>query len=156
MQVHSLNFDDFCEDNYTLLGIHTTLEDYKLAYLLNKELKTTFSRAAYDLDFEGKNSNASFPVYKFTDSKYDFDWFLISNIFSNNTNISSENVLFTSETKNYLIPEKKKVDFFLKITGDTNYADVQDALTKIKTIPEVITSYKIDLTTLKSKDSLIF
>ena len=38
MQVYSLDIDDFNEDNYTLIGIHTALEDFKLAYLLNKNL----------------------------------------------------------------------------------------------------------------------
>ena len=42
MQVHSFDIEDFCEDNYTLIGIHTALEDVKLAYLLNKHLKTLF------------------------------------------------------------------------------------------------------------------
>ena len=156
MQVHALNFNDFCEENYTLIGIHTTLEDYKLAYLLNKQLKTTFSKAAYNLDFEGENNNSSFPVYEYKSSKYDFDWFLIANIFSGDTNITSENLLFTSETTRYLIPEKKKVDFFIKITGEVALAYIQEILTKVKMIPEVITSYTVDQTTLKSKDSLIF
>ena len=30
MQIHSLGLDDFCEDEYSLIGIHTALEDYKL------------------------------------------------------------------------------------------------------------------------------
>ena len=42
MQVYSLDIDDFNEDNYTLIGIHTALEDFKLAYLLNKNLDTHF------------------------------------------------------------------------------------------------------------------
>ena len=32
MQIHSLGLDVF-EEEYSLIGIHTTLEDYKLAYL---------------------------------------------------------------------------------------------------------------------------
>ena len=38
MQIHSLGLDSLCEDEYSLIGIHTTLEDYKLAYLLNRIL----------------------------------------------------------------------------------------------------------------------
>ena len=40
MQIHSLEINDFSDDNYTLIGIHSTLEEYKLAYLLNQKLKT--------------------------------------------------------------------------------------------------------------------
>ena len=39
MQIHALGLGDFCEEEYSLIGIHTALEDYKLAYLLNKNLK---------------------------------------------------------------------------------------------------------------------
>ena len=42
MQVHSLDIEDFYEDNYTLIAIHTALEDFKLAYLLNNNLELLF------------------------------------------------------------------------------------------------------------------
>ena len=49
MQIHALGFGDFCEDEYSLIGIHTALEDYKLAYLLNKNLNTHFSKSKKNL-----------------------------------------------------------------------------------------------------------
>ena len=52
MQIHSLEFEDFYEDNYTLIAIHTSLEDFKLAYLLNRSLNTHFSLASFKLDVE--------------------------------------------------------------------------------------------------------
>ena len=33
-----LHIDDFEENDYLLIAIHTTLEDYRLAYFLNKYL----------------------------------------------------------------------------------------------------------------------
>ena len=62
MQIHSLGLEDFCEDNYTLIGIHTALEDFKFAYLLNNNLNTHFSRANFSLDFETESSKASFSI----------------------------------------------------------------------------------------------
>ena len=38
MQVFTLDL----EDDYLLIGIHSTEEDYRLAYLINKYLKTKF------------------------------------------------------------------------------------------------------------------
>ena len=52
MQIHSLGFNDFYEDDFSLIGIHTTLEDYKLAYLLNKNLKINFIKSKENLNFE--------------------------------------------------------------------------------------------------------
>ena len=56
----------------------------------------------------------------------------------------------------YLIPEKKKVDFFLKISGDLQYEFVIKTVEKIKRIGQVVTAYTIDKNSLKSKDFLTF
>ena len=58
MQLYSLEIDDFSSYDYHLIGIHSTLEDYRLAFLLNKHLGVNFKRASYDLDFENKNNNS--------------------------------------------------------------------------------------------------
>jgi hypothetical protein len=156
MQVHSLGIEDFCEEEYALIGIHTTLEDYKLAYLLNQHLKISFKKANFNLDFENKNNNASFSIFEYTNLQYDFDWFLISNsIKEDKATISNGLPLFT-ETKTYLIPEKKNIDFFIKISGDIELELVRKTIQKIKEVNQIITSYQIDKNSLKSKDFLIF
>lgn len=156
MQVHSLVLEDFCEEAYSLIGIHTTLEDYKLAYLLNLHLKASFKKASFSLDFENEKNNASFAIYESTNQKYDFDWFLISNSTKEeNATLFNGLPLFT-ETKTYLFPEKKNVDFFIKISGDIAIEFIAETIKKIKEVNQVITSYQIDKNTLKSKDCLIF
>ena len=156
MQLHSLELDDFSDNNYTLIGIHSTLDEYKLAYLLNNTLKTKFVRANYNLDFENKNNNASFSIYEFINQKFSHNWFLISNQFTNNIQEVSTGFFSTNEITTYLIPEKKKVDFFLKLEGDFEYEYVVKTVAQINTIDQVITSFTIDPNLLKSKDFLIF
>lgn len=156
MQVYALEMDDFCEEEYSLIGIHSTLEDYKLAYLLNKTLDTRFYKAKQDLEFVIEKKKASFSIYNYENLKYDFDWFLIANSYRRENQTESNELLLTSETKTYLIPEKKKVDFFLKICGESEYEFVMKTINRIKSIENVITAYSIDKNTLKSKDFLIF
>jgi hypothetical protein len=156
MQIHALGLDDFCEEEYALIGIHTALEDYKLAYLLNKNLNTHFAKSQKNLEFDNDQKRASFSIYNFTSKKYDFAWFLIANSFKRENQTESNELLLTSETKTYLIPEKKKVDFFIKISGEIAFEFVAEAVHKIKNIEQIITSYSIDKNTLKSKDFLIF
>ena len=156
MQVYALELDDFCEEEYSLIGIHSTLEDYKLAYLLNKNLNTRFYKAKQDLEFVREKKKASFSIYNYENIKYDFDWFLIANSYRRENQTVSNELLLTSETKTYLIPEKKKVDFFLKICGESEYEFLMKTINKIKNIDNVITAYSIDKNTLKSKDFLIF
>ena len=156
MQIHALGLDDFCDEEYSLIGIHTALEDYKLAYLLNKNLNTQLSKSQKNLEFDSDKNNASFSLYNFSSKKYDFDWFLIANSFKRENQTESNELLLTTETKTYLIPEKKKVDFFIKISGEISFEFVANAVSKIKNIEQIITSYSIDKNSLKSKDFLIF
>ena len=156
MQVYALEMNDFCEEEYSLIGIHSTLEDYKLAYLINKKLNTRFFKAKEDLQFTREKKKASFSIYNYENTKYDFDWFLIANSYRRENQTVSNELLLTSETKTYLIPEKKKVDFFLKICGESEYDFVMKIIQKIKNIDNVITAYSIDKNTLKSRDFLIF
>lgn len=156
MQVYALEMNDFCEEEYSLIGIHSTLEDYKLAYLINKKLNTRFFKAKEDLQFIREKKKASFSIYNYENTKYDFDWFLIANSYRRENQTVSNELLLTSETKTYLIPEKKKVDFFLKICGESEYDFVMKTINSIKSIENIITAYLIDKNTLKSKDFLIF
>ncbi len=156
MQIHSLELDDFSDDNYTLIGIHSTLDEYKLAYLLNQNLETRFTRANYNLDFENKNNNASFSIYEFINPKFSHNWFLISNQYTNHIEGVSLGLFQTNEITTYLIPEKKKVDYFLKLEGDFEYEYIVKTVDEINKINQVITSYTIDPNLLKSKEFLIF
>lgn len=156
MQVHSLELDDFCEDDYALIGIHTALEDFKLAYLLNNVLNTRFNRADFSLDFDKKSSVASFSIYNYNNEKYDFDWYLISNSYKEEFEEHTGMLALSTETISYLIPEKKRVDYFLKIVGDYSLEFIADTVNKINQLNQVVTSYTIETETLKSKEFLIF
>lgn len=154
MQIHSLDL----VDDYNLIGIHCSEEDYKLAYLLNKHLNTKFSKSDYSLDFE--NKNAAFPIFEFVDEKNQLSKYLIPNKF---TDATSENIgrnLFSEEevfsTTTYLINEKKNIDYFIKIEGEISQLEILNTIERLNKINQIVTSYSINPTKLKSKDFLIF
>ncbi|TDQ28453.1 IPExxxVDY family protein [Tenacibaculum caenipelagi] len=156
MPVYELNIDEFSNDNYTLIGIHTILNEYKLAYLLNQYLHVKFNRTNYDLDFVQRNSESSFAVYEYTNTKLCQKWFLISNVYKSTRKATSIGLFEHSDSISHLIPEKKKVDFFLKLEGVFEYESVVKTIEKINQIPQIITSYQLEVNSLKSKDFLIF
>lgn len=156
MQVHALDLNDFCEEHYALIGIHTALEDYKLAFLLNSHLRTNFHRASYSLDFSNTAEDVSFSIYSYANKEYDCEWYLIANSCTKEVQLQNSGLWSSTETKTYLINEKKKVDYFIKIIGETDRAYITKTIDSIKTINQVVTSYQIDTNTLKSKDFLIF
>ena len=156
MQSYSLEINDFCCSEYTLISIHTPLNDYKLAYLLNKYLGIKLTRANYDLDFNENNNKASYPVFEYLDKELDSNWFLITNVFKEQRKTNTTTLFKESDVKMYLIPEKKKVDYFLKIEGDFDYEYFFKTLEKINKFPQIATSYTVETDTLKSKENLIF
>jgi hypothetical protein len=154
MNMHSLEL----ADDYSLIGIHTTEEDYRLAFLINKYLNTKFCKYKDDLDF--KNSIASFSIFEYINETNRLTNYLISNKFIGNEKVTSETNLFSNEVSFsqtlYLISEKKKVDYFLKIEGDISARELNNTIGKINKIKQIITSYKICPSNLKSKDFLTF
>ncbi|GGK37306.1 MULTISPECIES: IPExxxVDY family protein [Flavobacteriaceae] len=143
------------EDDYLLIGIHSTEEDYRLAYLINKCLKTKFVRYKHSLDF--KDSNVEFPLFEYKNEKTYLNYYLINNKCLHVVNEQYNAGLFGGNysTTSYLLPEKKKVDFLLKIEGSTQEF-ILEIVEKLNEINQIITSYQIEIDTLKSKNNLIF
>lgn len=159
MALHKLLVDDFYDTSFSLLAIHCGLEDYRLAYLLNKYLGLNLSRMDRDLDY--KYFAASYSVYEWYNNENEISWNLISNVCKKEEDgLQSSGSLFTGQNKvlktYHLLPEHKNVDYVIKITNDTQQLNEKIILNKIQSIPQVVTSYSIDIEKLKSKDNLIF
>lgn len=160
MPVHKLILDDaFDEALYTLIAIHCGMEDYRLAYLLNKYLGVALSRKAADLDF--KNGAVSYSIYEWEDKKHLITWSLVSNICkTEELHYKDKASLFDNPeeiTKIFqLLPELKKVNYFLKIDSAFSFTKSKYILESILKISRIATAYTLDPSTLKSKDNLIF
>jgi hypothetical protein len=142
------------EINYTLLALHTGVEDYTLAYHLNKVLKMSFERQKKDLVISDDSSVA---VFNCEDEKNQSNWYLISNkaLVEQEANEADLFVNQPIKKSSYLIPERKEVDYFVKIE-DQDQSDLNELIQKIKSIPDIVTAYSLDYTGLKSKQNLIF
>ncbi|WP_396602486.1 IPExxxVDY family protein [Algibacter sp. R77976] len=160
MAVHKLILDDsFDEVLYTLIALHCRLEDYRLAYLLNKYLGITLSRKATDLDYN--NGQVSYSIYEWEDEKQLITWSLVSNICkteelqqTNNTSLFDNQEKITKTFQ--LLPEYKTVNYFLKIDSEFSFSKEKYILDSILKIPQIATAYSVDSSQLKSKDNLIF
>ncbi|TYA74314.1 IPExxxVDY family protein [Seonamhaeicola marinus] len=159
MAIHKLVLDDVDSDLFTLIAIHCTLEDYRIAYLLNKFLGITLSRKADDLDF--KNGALTYAIFEWEDCKQQTLWNLVSNVCKTESfREANTGSLFSIQEKitqvNHLIPEYKSVNYFLKIDNDYSFSKEKYILNSILKIPQVATAYSIQPNQLKSKDHLIF
>ena len=159
MALHKLLVDDFYDASFSLIAIHCRLEDYRLAYLLNKHLELNLRRKEHDLDYN--YFDASFAIFEWENEKVDSVWNLVSNVCKKEESaLQSSGSLFDNQTTITrtvnLLPELKKVDYLIKVSNEDRHFNEKLTLNKIQSIPQVITTYSIDVNKIKSKDHLIF
>ncbi|MCW1147048.1 IPExxxVDY family protein [Flavobacterium lacisediminis] len=157
MAIHKIQINDFVSDDYELIAVHSSLDDYKLAYMLNKELGIQLSKNLAYVEIAIPEGKSAFSNYIFDDEKNDVVWTLIEN----KTTIINSNKQTTSlfeqvDITVFLLPEFKKADYLIKIENIDYGFDSESIVDKIQEIKNVTTAYTIDITNLKSKNNLIF
>ena len=65
------------------------------------------------------------------------------------------NLLANKGTEGFLIPEMKKVDYFLLIHNYIDDDDLKEVIAGLNRIPEVAVAAEVDPKKLKSKENLI-
>ena len=162
MAVQKLDLGEFDEIDYYLIAIHTLLDDYRLAYFINQKLPINLSKSTNDVQINIKEGEINFSRFFYNDEESAFSWNLIQNKneviqYSNdNTQNLFSNVTMEVATKAYLLPEFKKVDYFLKIENNEEDLDLLNVQLLLNTIDNVSTVYVVDTNQIKSKNNLIF
>lgn len=153
IKFHKLNFIN--DEKFFLIALHSNVEIFFLAYLLNKNLKTSFKKMKYNII--SKENNYLFDRYQSVDQNKREKMDLFSNKSAIKKNQTKDQVfsLFDSSyfKKFFFIDEFKDVDFFIK-KDSINNLDL--LIKKIKLIEEIESSYVIDEKLLKNKENLIF
>ena len=152
LTTHKISAELYFE-TFELLAVHTALEDYAIAYALNKHLKLQLYRTGQDMKL---NDSISFSLFEWMDELSDTHW----SLFKNHTEQEQEaslGGLFENDrsmSMGYLVNELKEVDYFLKIQSDG--AELANHIvSEVNKIPNVITAYTIDVETLQSRKNLI-
>ncbi|WP_417942950.1 IPExxxVDY family protein [Flavobacterium sp. RS13.1] len=162
MAVHRLDLDEFDEIDYYLMAIHTSLEDYRLAYFINKKLPINLSKSKNEIHAQTKEGETNFSRFYYYDTEKAISWNLIQNkneIISVSKNdfqnlFSNENSEISTTIR--LLPEFKKVDFFLKIDNSGEAINFSEIQQKLNTIESIAAIYAVDINKIKSKNNLIF
>jgi hypothetical protein len=162
MAVHKLDFDDFDEIDYHLVAIHTALEDYRLAYFINQKFPINLSKNKNEIQINIKEGETKFSRFYYYDKEKAISWNLIQNknevIQQKNDNSQNlfSNINLEVSTKVYLLPEFKKVDYFLKIENLEDNMNVIEIQFLLNTIENISTAYTIETNKIKTKNNLIF
>lgn len=127
--------------DYQLIGIASSLREYKLCYHLNQLLRCDF-RKLKDLVFEPteRTRTVQFSVFKAGEEE-DLNKFIVF------TNKSLGEVL---------LPEVSNFDYIVQIQGNYEIENVENLINGIRQFPEVMMTAEIPLKKIKSKERLIY
>ncbi len=154
--------DEFEEEDYHLIAIHTSLEDYRLAYFINQYLPVNLKKCDIDLQVQVKQGETHFTRFIFDDKVEGISWNLIEN--KNDVTIVRNDLIVDlfSQTKSlfstvtYLLSEYKKVNYFLKIDNLNDNFKISEIVSEINKIDKIKMVYAIEINTIKNKNNLIF
>jgi hypothetical protein len=127
--------------DFVLIAVTSPLKDYRICYLINKSLNFNFTKNA---DLSVDIHHGAEPVLF---SIYQYDWETTGTNFYFMANKGSEG---------YLVPEMKKADYFLLIKNYIDENDLEDLISTLNKIPEIVTAVKIDPKKIKSRENLLF
>jgi len=162
MAIHKLDLGEFDEIDYHLIAIHTSLEDYRLAYFINQTLLINLCKNGNEIQINIKEGETKFSRFSYENVENTIHWNLIQNKNEviQQKNEKSQNLFSNIDmevsTKVFLLSEFKKVDYFLKIENMDNMMNVDEIQVLINTIDSISTAYSVDSTKIKAKNNLIF
>ena len=158
-----LDLDFDLELDFTLIGISSSLRDYRLCHFINKHTGLLFqfgkespidhngnikTKPQEELDYhiitekiKNNISTHSYPVYRYCCESFEYEYYIINN---------------KSLENGVLIPEMASFDFFMLIKHYIDREDLNKMIDNLKSINEIMLVKEIEPTSLKSKENLIF
>jgi hypothetical protein len=130
-KIHTLTADN----NFKLIGIASHLRDYKLSWLLNKELNFKF---AHSDDLAISSDQSIF--HKFSTYKYEIEGGLCFSLIANRSEMA------------VLIKDHKNLDYILKIDGEISDTILTELIEKIKKLKNILTAFEILPGALKARE----
>jgi len=126
----------------SVIGIVTSLKEYKLAWKINQVFKIELV-----LDEDLVINLARGNTLTLSNYCYQTDFVKINLV--KNKGIDKEKVV-------YLAKELPQIDYFLLIEGEDHFMEMSDVIHHIQLISEISFVQLIDITKLKSRDNFIF
>ncbi len=127
--------------DFVLIGISSHEKDYRICWALNNKLELNLVKTEpYEIK-EKKHEETSHFSFFVCEQPDEFREYL---------------VIANRSEKGMLIPEQKQVDYFFVIKGEIEQAEIAEIIKKMKDVNLILTAFQIDISTLKSKQNLIF
>jgi len=127
--------------DFVLIAVTTSLKDYRICYLINKYLNFNFLKTNdLAIDINQTPEPVYFSMYTYHWEASDTDFYFIAN----------------KGSDGYLVPEMRKTDYFLMIRNYIDDEDLENILSNLNRIAEIVAAVKIDPKKIKSRENLLF
>jgi hypothetical protein len=127
--------------DFVLIAVTTSLKDYRICYLINKFLNFNFIKIPdLSVDISLNAGPVLFSLYHYNWETTETDFYFIAN----------------KGSEGYLIPEMRKADYFLLIKNYIDENDLDNLVSALNKIPEIVAAVKIDPKKIKSRENLLF
>ncbi len=127
--------------DFVLIAMTTSLKDYRICYLINKNLQFNFAKQAdLEVDIQQGSGPVFFSLYYDSWEASETDFYFIAN----------------KGSDGYLIPEMRKTDYFLMIKNYIDNDELDSIIFALNKLPEIVAAVKIDPKKLKSRENLLF
>jgi hypothetical protein len=134
-----LTLSNSSTDEYQLVAIFSNLRDYRITFSLNQMLGMDFVRYE-DLAYTRSGQiMCLYPWYFFPDKQVLTSYYLIGN----------------KHAGGCLIPSVKNADYFLFIKNMLDPDRLKDCLSKIRSIPNVITAMEVPVGSVRDMEALL-
>lgn len=145
--------------DFVLIGISSHEKDYRLCWMLNKQLGLELFKTD-SLEIKGKKQETPsfFSLFTYENEELFREYTVIANLSESKSVIKGDSLFdaVNPAENELLIPEHKQMDYFFVIKGEIENEETDEIIRKIKEIESVQTAVRIDVTQLKSKQNIIF
>ena len=127
--------------DFVLIAVTTSLKDYRVCYLINKALSFNLVKNPdLKVDINHGTEPVLFSIYHYNWEATETDFYFIAN----------------KGSDGYLIPEMRKADYFLLIKNYIDENDLDNLVSALNKVPEIVAAVKIDPKKIKSRENLLF
>ncbi|OPZ99294.1 MAG: hypothetical protein BWY70_01007 [Bacteroidetes bacterium ADurb.Bin408] len=130
----------FEHEGLSIIGINSTMPDYKLIWNLNNSLKLNFVKEE-DFVFETLRTKekCAFSYYCYNDCENFKTYYFLSNNAQNR----------------YIIDEYKNMNFLLMVKGNNQVPFINDVIVQVKNIKNVLLTLPLDLSKVKHLELIL-
>ena len=125
--------------NTLLFAIASTESDLNICRLLNQVLSINLSLAE-NLELIIKKNPVSFRRYSFEEDE----------------GIEKYSLILNSNGMNYLFPEIRNIDYLLLVQSEGYLTSIENLIDQLKSAPGITAVYKLDSSSLKSFNKLLY